>query len=1026
MTRFALERRVVTGMALAVLMVAGIGSYLTLPQAEDPGFVVRTALVTTIFPGASPDRVERLVTNTLEEAIEEIPELDFVKSESKTGVSVQFVNIQERYRDMRPIWDNLRRRVERAAERLPDGVIGPTVNDEFGDVFGIVIALTGDGFSDRELSDAATLARDELLRAPDAAKVEIHGAQDERIYVEYNNARLAELGVSPLQLRSILAASNIIISGGHITIGPERLALEPTGNFETLEDLRQTVISLPGRDELVYLGDLATVTRGYVDPPQSLARANGARSLALAVALREGGNIATLGVQVRGILDRLSSQLPVGIQLEPILFQPDAVSRKVDDFVVNLLQSVAIVALVMLVTLGLRTGLIVASLIPAAMVLALFLMPYFGMGLDQMSLASLIIALGMLVDNAIVMSESISVQMATGRSAVNAALDSADELRIPLLTSSLTTAAAFLPIYLAESTTGEYTAPLFVVVTITLLCSWVLALTMIPLLAVLFLKPPSAATDAEFDGVMYRVYRAGLAWLLRHRVVTVLATVVLLIGSVWLLGRLPTVFFPASDKATLTAELTLPTGTRIERTAQVVADVERFLADELQANGDRPDGVTTWAAFVGRGAPKFELPYNPKPSSPEYAILIVNATSRDTVDDVVARLTAYCRDRLPDVDATIKPLTLGPPVEAPVQVRVSGNDLDDLFKRVEAVKQQLQSIDGTRNVVDDWGARTKKVVVDIDQPRARLAGVTNQDVAVSLQALLSGLETTQFREEDDLIPVTLRLVAADREDVDRLETLDVYSQATGRSVPLGQVARLRPEWQPARILRRGGVRTVTVEADTAPGVTAADVIERIAPWLERESQSWGLGASYALGGEIESSGKSQASIVAKLPVAALIIVLLLVGQFNSLRKPLIILLTIPLALIGVAFGLFVTGQSIGFMPFLGIIALAGIVINNAIVLIERIQLEIDVNRRTPAAAIVEAAQRRLRPILLTTATTLGGLLPLWFGGGPLWEAMAIAIIFGLLFATVLTLGIVPVLYAIFFRVDVRQTEASTA
>ncbi len=1024
LTRAAIDKNRITAIALVVVVAAGIGAYGRMSRAEDPGFVIRVAQVITRFPGASPDRVENLVTDKLEKVIQEIPELDFIKSTSKTGVSIIVVSIKEQYRAMRPIWDNLRRKIDRARADLPDDVIGPTVNDEFGDVFGIVITLSGDGFSYAELKDVADQARDELLHISDVAKVDIYGAQDERVFVEYNNARLAELGLSPLQLRQILDSANIIIPGGDVTTGVERIVLEPSGNFESLDDLRRAVVTLPGRRDVVYLEDLATIRRGYIDPPRSRMRASDTPSLGLAVSMQEGGNIIDLGEQVKPVLDRLQANVPVGIDFDLVAFQPELVERKVDEFVTNLLQSVGIVLAVMLLFLGLRTGLVVASLVPAAMIASLLIMSLFDIGLDQMSLAALIISLGMLVDNAIVMAESIMVQMQNGKPVRDAAIDSASELRLPLLISSLTTSAAFLPIFLAESSTGEYTAPLFKVVTITLLCSWTLALTMTPLLCVMFLRVKPVADVGLRDSRVYAAYRSLLLTGLRHPWMSLASIILVFFLALQGLGLVPAIFFPPSDKAIFTAEFDLPTGTSIERTEAVVAEIDRFIETELTVGGDRTEGVTTWASFIGQGGPRFYLAYNPEPPSPEYGFAVINATSRAVItEELVPRLEAFCNEHFPDLETTLNPLQMGPPIESPVQVRLSGRETDRLFEIVDAVKANLRSIPGAKNVSDDWGRRSKKLVVRVDQPRARRAGVTNQDVAISLQTVLSGFETTQNREEDEIIPVSLRSVAADRQDLGKLETLNVYSQPTGRSVPLLQVASLEVQWQAAKIIRRNRLKTVTVSADVAPGVTAMDVNNEVIPWLDAEQDTWDLGYRYELGGEIETSVKANQSIGAQVPIGGLIILMLLVGQFNSVRRTLIILLTIPLGLIGVTFGLLVANSYFGFMTLLGIIALAGIVINNAIVLIDRIDLEIDVHGLSPAIAVVEAAQRRLRPILLTTATTVAGLLPLWFGGGPMWEPMAIAIIFGLLFATVLTLGVVPILYSLMFRIDFRPSSS---
>jgi multidrug efflux pump subunit AcrB len=671
-TRAAIENNRVTIVALLVILAAGIGAYGNMSRSEDPGFVIRTAQVLTIFPGASPERVEMLVTDKLEKVIQEMPEIDFINSESKDGVSVVLVNIKERYKSMRPIWDDLRRKVDRASGDLPDGVIGPTVNDEFGDVFGTVYTLTGEGFTYAELKQIADQVRDELLLIGEVAKVDIYGAQEERIFVEYNNSRLSELGLSPVQLGQILDSRNIVLPGGDVTVGEERIVLEPSGNFETVDELRRTILNLPGRNEFVYLQDIASISRGYIDPPDSKVKVSGTQALALAVSMRDGGNIINLGKDVRATMARMQAAYPIGIEFEAVAFQPDEVSRSVNDFVTNLLQAIGVVVVVMLLFLGLRTGLVVASLIPMAILMALLIMSTLDIGLNMVSLAALIIALGLLVDNAIVMVESIMVQMSEGKAAVNAAIDSAAELRVPLLVSSLTTAAAFLPIFLAESSTGEYVAPLFKVVTITLLCSWILALTMIPALAVIFVKAKSNAKEERYDSAFYRRYRGALIFALKHRTLTVAGTLVIFFLTMSAFRLLPQIFFPPTDKSFFKAEFELPLGTSIQRTEEVVAGIEKFMAEELLAGSERPSGVTSWATFIGQGGPRYRLNYNPEPPSPNYAALLVNTTAWEFIDEYIARIDSFAFVNYPDLASTMARFENGPPIEAPVQVRILG------------------------------------------------------------------------------------------------------------------------------------------------------------------------------------------------------------------------------------------------------------------------------------------------------------------------------------------------------------------
>ncbi len=1021
-TQIAIEKNRITVIALLLVIGAGIGAYNAMPREEDPGFIIRTAMVMTLFPGASPERVEDLVTDPIEATIQQIPELDFVSSQSQTGLSLIYVNVRERYKEMRPIWDNLRRKIGDVSDDLPDGVIGPFVNDEFGDVFGIILTLTGEGFSYVELEEIADDVRDELLRISDVAKVEIYGAQEERVFIEYDNARLANLGLSPYQLQQILQSQNILFPGGNVTTGRERIVLEPTGSFETVEELRETVISLPGRSDVLYLKDIARIERGYIDPPKSKLRSSGAPALGLGISMRGGGNGIRMGEAVVATLNTLERRYPIGVEFDTIMFQPHEVESNVNNFVRSLGQAVGIVILVMLLTLGVRTGLVVATLIPMTMLLSLIVMNVLGITLNTISLAALIIALGMLVDNSIVMSESIMVAIRAGRPPVKAAVESARELQVPLLTSSLTTAAAFLPIYLAESATGEYTADLFRVVTIALLSSWCLSLTLIPLMCVQFIRVKQADPN-QYGGRFYLGYKAFLRRILKRPWLLLAVIVAVLIASMQLQRFIPAIFFPPTERAFLRAELTLPVGTPIERTNAMVGDLEALFRDSLVVSDSRQEGITNWASFIGVGAPRYYLNVNPEPAREELAYLIINTTSREAAERMGSRIEHYLVDRYPDINAVVLPLDYGPPVEAPVQIRLYGKETDGLFALVDEIKAKLAAIPGAKNIDDNWGARVKKLRVVVDQPRARMAGVTSLDIALSLQTILSGVEVTEFREDEDVIPIVLRAEAADRHDLGKLETLDIYAQATGKSVPLKQVADTEIAWESSKIMRRDRSKMVTISAHTAPGVTATRVIDQIRPWLERERRDWPLGYFYEFGGELESSVESQQSIMAKLPIGMGIIILLLVAQFNSFRRPLIILLTIPLAFIGVNVGLFLMGGSMGFMTFLGVISLAGIVINNAIVLLDRIRIEIEENGLEPADAVMQAGVKRFRPILLTTVTTIGGLMPLWLGGGPMWKSMAIAIIFGLLFATVLTLGVVPALYALFFKVRFAKSAS---
>lgn len=1028
-TAIALRNNRTTIVLMLVILLAGFQSYLNMPRAYDPGFIIRAAQVVTYFPGASPERVEQLVSDKLEKVVQEIPELDFVTSESRTGVSIIVVNIKESYKNMRPIWDNLRRKIDDVQNELPDGIIGPEVNDEFGDVYGIVLTLTGEGYNYAELKDIADDTRDQFLYIDDVAKVEILGAQEERVFVEYSNTQLSKLNLSPSQLLQMLKGRNIIIPGGSIKLGSERIELEPSGNFQSVEEVRKTVITLPGSNEILYLSDIAEIKRGYVDPPASLVHSSGRKALGIAISMREGGNNIKLGESVETTLHHIKNSYPYGIEFEVINFSPKEVENKVNSFASNLVQAIFVVAAVMLVSLGFRTGLIVAFLIPASMVVAMLLMSVFNIGLDQISLAALIIALGMLVDNGIVMTESIMVSMSEGKKPFDAAVESANELRVPLLTSSLTTAAAFLPIFLAESNVGEFTASLFKVVTITLLSSWILSLTIIPLLCVSFLKAGQQSTNYERG--FYNGYRKFLSVLLRFKITTLFFTALLFASATFGLKYVPNIFFPPSDRLYFTVELTLPLGTAIETTEAVTSSFEDFIDKQLTVDqldneeGMTHEGVTNWISYIGSGGTRFVLSHTPEPPGSNYALLMLNTTNNEVIDDLIERLNNYAFNHFPDVLIKAKRISSAAPVKNPVEVRLYGNDTDVLFNIMENLKNEMNKVPGLQNISDDWGQQIKKLVVKINQQAALRVGVTNEDIAISLQSGLSGLELTQYREDDKIIPVVFRSVEADRHDIRKLQSLTIYSQAKGTAIPLTQVANIEIVWEPAKILRRDRLKAITVGAQIKPGFTAAEGFNALKPWLAKSATHWPFGFRYELGGDAESSQKGNQSIADKLPIAVFIIMFLLVAQFNSIRKSVIILAAIPLGLIGVTAGLLIGQSYFGFMTLLGIISLAGIVINNAIVLLERIQLEINEVGLSPYEAILAAALKRFRPILLTTATTVLGLIPLYLGGGKMWEPMAIAIMAGLLFSTLLTLGVVPVLYALLFRVRPDQPGSSS-
>lgn len=1007
-------------MVLATILIMGLATYNSLARDSMPPYTVRVATVVSSFPGASPERVELLITDKIEKIAQELPELKEVASTSRTGLSIVSVTLKDEVGpgQLQPVWDRLRRKLQQM-EDLPSGVSPKLKDDGIGDVYGIVVALTSDGFSYVEMRDRADELHNALIKIEQAAKVEIGGIQDERVFIEFDNARLREYNLSASILENAIAATNILSSGGQINLEDERIVLEPTGNFDAIDDIKKTLVPVGGRNQLIYLEDIATVRKGYVDPADQLVRVNGREALSLHVNLKSGANVIALGREVDRVLNDWNTRLPIGLEVQRVASLDLYIDTKVSSFIVNLLQSIAIVLAVMLLFLGFRTGLVIASLIPIVTIMTLMLMGVFNIGLNQVTLAALIMALGMMVDNAIVVAESVVVKMDEGVAPKKAAIDSCTELFTPLLISTLTTSAAFLAFYLAESVMGDIVGPIFVVISIALLSSWLMALTVITLFCYLFLRTDSSQEPSLIDRAISKLkntYKDLILMALARKYAVVTGVTVLFVLSLFGFSLIPFVFFPDSDRNLITVDINLPLGTRIERTAEIVDQFERFMADSMLVENAESAGVVSWSSYVGRGPESYDMGYTPDEANSSYAHLLVTTSAFEHNNEVVSRLDEFGFDTFPDADVKVGLLGSGGG-GTPIEIKVSGSDPDVLAQIAERVKLRLSSISGAKNIKDDWGPKSKKFVVEIDQSRAQAAGVTSQDVATSLRTVLDGFTTGEYREGDKSIPILMRSATSQQQTLASLETMNVFAQNSGASVPLLQIASVVPQWQYSKIKRLDLSRTVTVSAELTATGNAAEVTEQITPFLDEEAASWPAGYSYKLGGDAKSTAENMGAVVKYLPLSAFIIVLLLIIQFNSARKMAMVVMTIPLAVIGVVIGLLVFREPFGFMPFLGVISLAGIVINNAIVLLDRIQIEQTELKRSEQDAVIMACLQRFRPIMLATFTTVFGLLPLYLSGGEMWEGMAIGIMVGLLFGTVITLVFIPSLYSILFRVD---------
>lgn len=1027
LAKFSIERNRITFTILATIVLMGIVLYQGLSRDSMPPYTVRVANIVTQFPGASPERVELLVTDKVEKISQELPELKEVTSTSRSGLSVVTVELKDEVKPekLQEVWDRLRLKLD-AIKGLPSGVVPFLDDDGIGEVFGISVGIISDGYSYAETKEYVDDIKDDLIKLELAAKVELGGVQDERVFVEFDNSRLKEYGLSASKLQSAISATNILSSGGQVNLDSERIILEPTGNFNSIQDIKNTLIPVGDGTQMVYLGDITTIVKGYIDPPTQIVKVNGKEAISMHVSLKEGANVIQLGEDVNVVMGEWQKKLPVGLELVRLASLDRYIDMKISDFIVNLIQSIVIVLLVMLIFLGLRTGAIIASLIPLVTIMTLMLMGVINMGLNQVTLAALIMALGMMVDNAIVVAETIMVKMEKGTKAKDAAIEACSELFTPLLISTLTTSAAFLAFYLAESIMGDIVGPIFVVITMALLSSWLLALTVITLFCYLFLKvkPVEERKPTAIDKMIYKLktyYKNLILSALAYKRTVLIIIVVLFVLSLYGFTKIAFIFFPDSDRNMVTIDINLTQGTRIERTQELVEELEVFMRDSLLVTDVTQSGITDWSSYVGKGPESYDLGYTPDEPDASYAHMLVNVSDAIFNNDIVNKLDAFCYSNFPDADIKVSLLGSGGG-GTPIEVKISGDDPDVLAALAEQTKQKLSHVIGTKNVKDDWGPKSKKFVVEIDQNKAQLAGVSNQDIATSLQTVLDGFQTGEYREDDKSIPILMRSDGSQQQTLASIETLNIYAQNTGKSVPLLQVASIVPVWQYAKIKRLDIDRTIVVSSELNDDGNASSIMKEITPWIAEESKSWPDGYSYKFGGDAENTAENMGAVIGYLPLSGFIIILLLIIQFNSVRKTFMVASTIPLGIIGVVIGLLLFQEPFGFMPFLGVISLAGIVINNAIVLIDRIQIEETEIKRPIQDAIIAACLQRFRPILLATFTTVLGLIPLYLSGGEMWEGMAVSIMVGLLFGTFITLLFIPALYSVLFKVDYREYQ----
>jgi multidrug efflux pump len=1002
LSEWALKHRQMVVFLLILLSLAGVLAYTQLGQKEDPEFTVKAMLVQAHWPGSSAQQMADQVTDKLEKKLQEVAEIDYTTSYAKPGLTQITIFVRE---DVAPeavpqVWYQVRKKLGDIEHTLPQGVNGPFFNDEFGDTFGNLYAITGDGFSAAQLRDFADAARNEFLRVADVNKVEFTGAQDEKIYIEASNAKLASLGLDPQIITNTLAATNHVGAAGTVLTSTEQVRLTVSGEFDSVESIRN--IGIRAGERSFRLGDIADVKRGLVEPATVKMRFNGEPAIGLAVSMRKGGDVIRLGEQLSATVARVQSQLPVGVQIHAVSDQPKVVKASVDEFKHSLAEAVVIVLAVSFLSLGLRTGLVVALSIPLVLALTFLCMYFLGIELQRISLGALIIALGLLVDDAIIAVEMMALKLEQGWDKFRAATYAYTATAFPMLTGTLITAAGFLPVGFAKSGSGEYVFSLFQVVGISLVLSWIVAVVFTPYLGFKLLKEEAHANhdeDAVYAKGFYARFRGFMHLCLARRKTVIAVTVAAFVASVALFKTaVPQQFFPASDRPELMVDLWMPQAASFE------ASQREVMALEAKLKGD-PDVVAV-TSYVGSGSPRFYLPLDVQTPNLNLGEMMVMTKGGEARERVLAKITTLFTDEFPLVRGRVNRLENGPPVGYPVQFRVFGNDNTQVQAAADKVADILRTHPHIRRINQDWGERLKRLKVDVDQDKARALGITSREIQDALQTSLSGRTVTQYREGDDGIDVVARLVEPERSDLNNLKDAKIYLR-NGKFVPVSQVARLSLDSEDSVLWRRNRVPTLTVRADVE-GAEAPDVTTALKPRIDALAKELPLGYGIELGGAQESSAKAQASIMAVMPMALVAILLLLMLQLQDMKKMALVLATAPLGLIGVAAILAAFRIPFGFVAMLGVIALAGMIIRNSVILV--VQIDHDVSAGASLwDAIVESAVRRLRPIVLTALAAILAMIPLT--GSVFWGPMAWAIMGGLFVATLLTLIFLPALYA---------------
>jgi multidrug efflux pump subunit AcrB len=1012
LSEWALRHRSLTVYLMIIAVAAGVLSYFRLGRNEDPSFVIKTMVVQAAWPGATLQDTLKQVTERLERTLQETPKLDNLRSFTRAGSTTIFVNLKgsTTAAEIPDIWYHVRKSVGDMRHTLPAGIIGPGFNDEFGDTFGIIYGFTADGFTQRELRDYVEEARSKLLQVPDVSKIEVLGAQDEKVYVEFSMKELASLGIDRAALIAALQAQNVVQPAGAIQTGDETLALRVSGAFRSEQDVANINFAVNGR--MLRLSDIAHIRRGHADPPQPLFRVNGMPAIGLAIAMRDGGDILALGKNIKKAMAELTATLPIGIEPTLVADQSVTVESAISEFMSSLWQAIAIILVTSFISLGIRPGLVIAASIPLTLTVVFSVMQLSGIDMQRISLGALIIALALLVDDAMTTTDAMLGRLAHGDGKQQAATFAFRTYAFAMLSGTLVTIAGFVPVGFAQSSAGEYTFSLFAVVAIALLVSWFVAVIFAPLLGVAVLVTPRKAQSAQ-PGRIFLLYRGFLTFALRVRWATIAVTLALFAASILALPLIPRQFFPSSDRPELLVDLSLPQNASIYASESAI---HRF--DDVLKND--PD-VGHWSSYVGRGAIRFYLPLNVQLPNSFFSQVVIVAKSVAARERLRTKLEKILADDFPSVVSRVYPLELGPPVGWPVQYRVSGPDLAQVREIALNLAQAIAANPNAEAINFDWMEPAREVRINIDQDKARLLGLSSQALAGVLNTVMTGTTVTQVRDNIYLIDVVARATDEQRVSLSTLPTLQVPIPG-GRTVPLSQFATFEYEQDYPLIWRRDRVPTLTVQADVPSGVLPETVVSALSPAIDSLRKSLPPSYNIAVGGTVEESQKSQASVVAVIPVMLLIMVTVLMVQLRSFQQLFLVLSVAPLGLIGVVAALLISGMPLGFVAILGVLALLGMITKNAVILIGQIEAERRQGKEVWQAA-VDASSTRFRPIMLTAVSTVLGMIPI--APTVFWGPMALSIMGGLLVGTILTLVFLPTLYVTWFRGKEGHSDART-